>query len=260
MQSASYVNWVSSLSFDEAFIILVAPICLIAALGTIVVRLIFGRMIGASSTVGQTKAGIAAEIYAVVLGFVVLFGFDHFNETRRAVLLEASLVDRLRTEIQFYPDQSEALHSAVENYILTVLNEEWPSQVDGRSGSLLYGGLSDLEGNIRRAFSESPNTDMTRLLDFVDQINEQRATRLSATPDTVVSSAIFQMLIVGLFLSLITGWFVRGPSLLVHVGLSSVVAGSIVLLMVLSAQLTYPFTGPVSISNEPFKALLTHLE
>ncbi len=256
MQSASYVNWVASLNFDEAFILLVVPISLIAGLGALFFRVLFGTFIGTTSTVGQTKAGIAAEIYAVVLGFLVLFGFDHFNETRRAVLLEASLVDRLRAEAQFISGDQTQFLAAVDTYIDTVLTKEWPRQEAGNTEALIAGGIMELDLSVRKAFASLDDASAIRSLEFVDEINQQRATRLSATPNAVVAGAIFQMLIVGLLLSVVTGWFVRGPSILVHMALSALVSGSIVLLMVLSAQLTYPFTGTVSISKSSFSDLV----
>lgn len=256
MQPSSYVNWVASLNFDEAFVLLIAPIALVAGLGALFFRLMFGSYIGTASTVGTTKAGIAAEIYAVVLGFLVLFGFDHFNETRRAVILEASLVDRLRAEAEYVPAGAPDLVAAVDDYISTVLNEEWPHQVAGNAEFLITDGITALDRKVRNAVSGLDTLDAERMFKLVDEINEQRATRLSATPDSVVSSAIFQMLIVGLMLSVVTGWFVRGPSILIHMGLSTIVAGSIVMLMVLSAQLTYPFTGTVSIPKTAFSDLV----
>lgn len=254
MQPGSVVNWIASLQFDEAFILLVVPISIFAGIGALLLRIFFGGLIGTASTVGTTKAGIAAEIYAVVLGFVILFGFEHFNDTRRAVLVEASLLDRLRSEAEYLPEIGPDLEVAIDEYVSRVLTEEWPLQQAGTSEQLIAGGITELERTIRDLSSSLSNYDRDRLLDLVQSITEYRATRLSATPDPAVATAIFHMLVVGLILSIVTGWFVRGPSIVIHMSLSLLVAGSVVMLMVLSAQLTYPFTGPVSISQDAFLA------
>ena len=46
MQPSSYVNWVASLNIDEAFVLLVAPVGIVAGIGALVFRALFGRFIG----------------------------------------------------------------------------------------------------------------------------------------------------------------------------------------------------------------------
>ena len=58
-----------------------------------------------------------------------------------------------------------------------------------------------------------------------------------------------------LCLAIMTGWFLRGPSVFVHLILVAMISSSVITMMVLSAQLLYPFSGPVSISPEPFLSL-----
>lgn len=255
MQPSSYVNWIASLNVDEAFLIIVAPVAIISGIGALVFRGLFGAFIGTASTVGTTKAGVAAEIYAVVLGFMIFFGFDHFNETRKAVLLEASILERLMAEGEFIPGNHALFVQAVDTYVDTVLAEEWPRLEVGNTADLIAGGVVQLDHDLREVFTGMDGYDTSRIFSFVDEINELRAVRLSANPDDVVASAIFQMLIVGLLLSMVTGWFVRGPSIVIHMGLSTIVSGSLVMLMVLAAQLSYPFTGSVSIPKSSFANL-----
>ena len=256
MRPSSYVNWIASLNVDEAFVLLVAPVAIIAGLGALAFRALLGSFIGTASTVGTTKAGVAAEIYAVVLGFMIFFGFEHFNETRQAVLLEASMLERLAAEAEFIPGDQVQFAKAVDTYVDTVLTEEWPRLEVGNTVDLISGGTLQLDHDLRAVFAGANDYDTTRIFSLVDEINELRAIRLSANPDDVVASAIFQMLVVGLLLSVVTGWFVRGPSIVIHMSLSTIVSGSLVMLMVLAAQLSYPFTGAVSIPKSSFANLV----
>lgn len=256
MQPSSYVNWIASLNIDEAFLLLVAPVAIIAGIGALVFRALFGAFIGTASTVGTTKAGVAAEIYAVVLGFMIYFGFEHFDETRQAVLLEASMLERLKAEGDFIPADPAQFSQAIDTYINTVLTEEWPQLEVGNTAKLIAGGIIQLDHDLRAVFAGTNDYDTSRIFSLVDEINDLRAVRLSANPDAVVASSIFQMLVVGLLLSVVTGWFVRGPSILIHMGLSTIVSGSLVMLMVLAAQLSYPFTGTVSIPKSSFLHLV----
>ena len=62
MQPSSFVNWTASLNIDGAFLFWIAPIGIAAGIGSLVFRALFGRFIGTASTVGTTKAGIAAGV------------------------------------------------------------------------------------------------------------------------------------------------------------------------------------------------------
>ncbi len=256
MQPSSFVNWIALLEADEAFLLLVAPVAIIAAIGALLSRAVFGSMIATSSTVGTTKAGAAAEIYAVVLGFIILFGFEQFHVTKQDVLLEATLLDRLYSEAQALGEQGEPLEDAVMAYVGDVLVIDWPLQSAGRSEGLVTPGVIALEREVRARAVKSSAFEGFRLNNMYDQIMQLRTKRLSAAPDGVVANAIFQVLAVGIVLSVVTGWFVRGPSILVHMALSAMISGAVVFLMILSAQLLYPFSGTVAVSSAPFKILM----
>ena len=49
MQPSSYVNWVASLNIDEAFVLLVAPVGIVAGIGSLIFRALFGRFIGTAA-------------------------------------------------------------------------------------------------------------------------------------------------------------------------------------------------------------------
>ena len=81
------LNWIAALSLDVALVLIVLPTILVAVLGTLVVRGIFGLLIAPGSAVGQAKVGAAAEVYAVVLGFIIVIGISdltHSSNTFRA--------------------------------------------------------------------------------------------------------------------------------------------------------------------------------
>lgn len=255
MHPSSIVNWIALLNLDEAFVLVALPVAFIAGLGALMTRLVFGTSIASTSTVGTTKAGAAAEIYAVVLGFVILFGFGQFQETKRAVVLESFLLERLLSEVNAMPVGGDEVTSAIEAYTNDVVEIEWPLQAIGKSDDVRSSSFFDLQGAVREIANVGSDFDAFRLNQIMGEIMEQRVVRLSASPDPVVAMAVFQILAVGIVLSVITGWFVRGPSVLLHMALSAIISGSVVFLMVLSAQLLYPFSGPISISPEPFEAV-----
>lgn len=250
------MNWIAALELDVAFLIVILPVMLIAAFGALVTRLIFGRMIGADSTVGAAKSGTAAEIYAVVLGFIVVFGFSQFQETRTHVLQEATLLARLIEDPPGDARQTADIVLAAKAYAADVVRYDWPLMARGGASAEASASARALGAKLVETADPAAPIEAFHRLQMVEEISAHRVSRLSATPDPQVASLIFQVLAIGTAVSVITGWFLRGPSILVHMLLSAVISGSAVALLILSAQLLYPFSGAVSISSEPFQAIL----
>ncbi len=250
------LNWIAAQSLDVAFILIVLPTMVLAVVGTLVVRGIFGLMIAPGSTVGAAKAGAAAEIYAVVLGFIIVFGFSDFQEAKRDVLQEVTALERLTAQAKLLgTDASGEIATAVGEYASAVVVHEWPVMETGRTSPEAEAELAQMSNAVMNPAGGANALSQFRLSALLDDVVKLRVARLSASPDPVVSGLIFQVLFVGAALALVSGWFVRGPSALVHVLLSAMLSGSVVAVMILSAQLLYPFSGPVSISAEPFMEL-----
>ena len=252
-QPNTVLNWVATLPFDVTMVLLVLPVVTVAALGSIATRLIMGARISSSSPVGASKAGAAAEIYAVVLGFIIVLGFTQFQEAKKDVIYEAELLERLAYSSAAIDDGD--LTQQIGDYARAVVDQEWSHMAVGGSSPDAEAQMDDLEQQVRLAAIPANPIAGFRLLTLMDEIVALRVSRLTASPDPVVSNVILSVLVVGALLALITGWFLRGPSILVHGFLSALVAGAVVLLMVLSAQVLYPFAGPVAVSSEPFQAL-----
>lgn len=250
------LNWIAAQSLDVALILIVLPIMVLAVVGTLVVRAIFGMMISPSSTVGAAKAGAAAEVYAVVLGFIIVFGYSDFQEAKRYVLQEVAALERLTMHAKFLGDGASAdITNAVGKYADSVVKHEWAAMSKGGTSAEAQAKMNDLSIVVMNSFGGANTMSQFRLSQLLDKIVEYRVSRLSASPDPLVAGLIFQVLFLGAALAVVSGWFVRGPSPLIHVLLSAMLSGTVVTVMILSAQLLYPFTGPIAISAEPFLEL-----
>ena len=250
------LNWIAAQSLDVAFVIIVLPVMVLAVVGTLVVRGIFGLMISPSSTVGAAKAGAAAEVYAVVLGFIIVFGFSDFQDAKRNVLQEVSALERLKVQAEFLGAEASAeIVEAVGKYANTVVTREWAMMSTGGRSKEAETKMTELSSVVMNSAGSANTLSQFRLSELLDDIVELRVSRLSASPDPLVAGLIFQVLFLGAGLAVVSGWFVRGPSPLVHVLLSAMLSGTVITVMILSAQLLYPFTGPVAISVEPFTEL-----
>lgn len=256
MAPTTLLNWLGSLSFDVALILVVLPTIAIAMLGTLVVRVVFADQLRSSSPVGPTKNQVAAQIYAVVLGFILVYGFSEFNDARQNVLKEASTLGRLIAQAPLAGDEAgRAIAAAAIGYSETVANKEWPLMANGGESAEALTWLRTLDKAILAVDNSYEGVVRMRLSALVDEIVSRRVDRIAAGPDAELSVVIFELLAVAAALAIMTGWFLRGPSVLVHTLLVGMISSSVISMMVLSAQLLYPFSGSISISPEPFVAL-----
>jgi Protein of unknown function (DUF4239) len=256
MAPSTFLNWLGSISFDVAFILVVLPTILIAMLGTLVVRIVFAGQLTPSSAVGPTKNQVAAQIYAVVLGFILVYGFSEFNDARQNVLKEAATLGRLIAQAPLAGDDAgQAIAAAVIGYSETVAFKEWPLMAHGGESVEALNWLRTLDRAILSVGSSYEGVVRMRLSALVDEVVTRRVDRIAAGPDPDLSVVIFELLAVAAALAIATGWFLRGPSVLVHTLLVGMISSSVITMMVLSAQLLYPFSGSISISPEPFVAL-----
>lgn len=257
MVPSTFLNWLGSMSFDVAFILVVMPTVLLAIIGTIAVRTIFTGLLTSASAVGPSKNQVAAEIYAVVLGFIIVYGFTEFNEAKQNVLQEAATLSRMIAQAPLAGDQaSQAIKSAVHGYSETVANKEWAMMANGGESQEALSWLNTIDKAIMTIDSASGAFVKMRLSALLDEVVARRVERLSVAPDPLLSNIIFQLLLVGAGLAIVMGWFLRGPSIFVHLILVALISSSVITMMVLSAQLLYPFSGPVSIGPDAFQSLI----
>jgi hypothetical protein len=256
MAPPTFLNWLASISFDVAFILVVVPTILVAMLGTVLVRTVFSGRLKPTSTVGPTKNQVAAEIYAVVLGFIIVYGFAEFNDARQNVQREAATLGRLMAQAPLAGEEAgRAIVAAIVGYSETVASKEWPLMANGGESIEALTWLRTLDRVVLSVGGAYDGVVRMRLSALLDEVVTRRVDRIAAAPDPGLSEIIFRLLFVGATLAIVTGWFLRGPSLILHLLLVGMISSSVVTMMILSAQLLYPFSGPVSISPEPFVTL-----
>jgi hypothetical protein len=257
MAPTNILNWLGSISFDVAFILVLLPAVLLAILGTLIVRALFAGRLTEASAVGPTKNQVSAQIYAVVLGFILVYGFSEFNDAKQNVQKEAATLGRLMAQANLAGEEAgRSIIAAIRGYSETVAIKEWPLMANGGESAEALIWLRKLDNSVLTSAGPSDGGLVKmRLSTMLDEVIARRVDRISAAPDPVLAEIIFELLLVGALLAITTGWFLRGPSVFVHLILVTMISSSVITMMVLSAQLLYPFSGPVSISPEPFLSL-----
>lgn len=256
MAPTSFLNWLGSLPLDVALVLVVLPTVIFSILGTLAIRTVFATLLASTSAVGPAKNQVAAEIYAVILGFIIVYGFSEFNDAKQNVRKEAATLGRMIAQAPLAGEEAgRTIIASVRDYSGTVAAKEWPLMANGGESAEAQASLQALEKAILNAGSPADSLVRMRLATLLDEVATSRVERLSAAPEPHLASLILQFLVVGASLAITTSWFLRGPSIVVHLILVSMISSSVITMMILSAQLLYPFSGPVSISPQPFQTL-----
>lgn len=261
MAPSNFLNWLGSISFDVAFILVLLPTIVLAIVGTLLVRVLFAGRLTQGSAVGPTKNQVSAQIYAVVLGFILVYGFSEFNDARQNVLKETAALGRLMAQAHLAGEAAgPSIVAAIRGYAGTVATKEWPLMANGGESAEAVTWLRKLDNSVLSGGASDAGLIKMRLSQLLDEVVARRVDRIAAAPDPALANIIFELLLIGALLAITTGWFLRGPSVFVHLILVTMITSSVITMMVLSAQLLYPFSGPVSISPEPFLSLSTARE
>jgi hypothetical protein len=231
--------------------------------GAVVVELIARRLVPLS--LRQENAAVASAMftvigttYAVLLAFVAMLAWDGFNKAQAVVDAEAALAERL-VEIAdgIQGPEKDAVRSDIVAYVRAVVSAEWPTQMVG-------GPVRDDEPHLRhltsvalhlRADAIADQEVRALLLRDVVGLGAARQERLSAAR-ALLPGIIWFVLLAGGGVTVAFGSFLGASSLAMHLAMSSLLAVSGALVLLVIVALSNPFRGDFRVSPEPFERVL----
>ena len=254
---SNLLEWFASLSFDVAVFVLYVPALVVTALGTLVVRWVFSDQVAPDSAVTPTKVGFMAEVYSVMLGFLVAVAYAQYGETRTSVRHEVESLKMIQAVAGDFGAEAAPLQDAVVNYAQAVVEGEWEllafgdesPQVEAALGAL-FDALPDPDGSLNAALT------VNQLRGLIQNVAANRVERISAAPDTRIADLLSGVLVLVTGLAISIAWFLRGPSVLLHLILGGILVTTFLSLILLSVELIYPFAGDLSISPDEFRGLI----
>lgn len=210
---------------------------------------------GFHAEISAAVLGVVAAIFGLLLAFVIVIGYQNYLDAEQNVSQEAdALSSVVRDSAAFGEPGGTAVRVAVGKYVRSVVNEEWPEMRQGNDSDSTRGSLSGIFAAFRTA---QPRTEAQRAFyaDAVRKLNdalEARRDRIEyadgGLPRDIVLLLIFcSLVIIGYAMvagSPSFGFHVIGP-----LAIAVVVAASLIVL----ADLSYPFSGEVAVSADPFR-------
>jgi Protein of unknown function (DUF4239) len=210
---------------------------------------------GFHAEVSAPMLGVVAALFGLLLAFVIIIAYQNYLSAGADVSREAdALASIVRDSDAFPKSDGIRVRGAVGEYARAITDDEWPQMRDGRSSPAASRAL---DGVVAALQTTQPRSPAARGFynDSVSQLNDAlvaRRDRLEAAsgglPWELTSLILFSAFVI-LGYALLVGsphfWFhALGP-----VAIGIVVAFSLVVLF----DLSYPFSGDVTISPQPYK-------
>ncbi len=208
--------------------------------------------------VGFTYA-VYGLIYGVLLAFTIVVAWERFAATEQLVMQEATTLSGIWRDAQaFLPADRDDIHQDLIAYAQSVVDDEWPAMAErGQSHPQteeIYEHLWTLTYQIQ---PETKNQE-AYLAEFLSRMNElSSARRLRILHSKMeVHSVLWLVLLIGAAPTVAYALLLSNK----HAWIQVMIAGSIMLIVMLGLLVTlslqYPFSGEVSIQPDAFRELL----
>jgi hypothetical protein len=256
------MNWFHQLASSE--------LAAIVVLVTLVVS-ITGLAITAR-TVRQTKlhealdngaiAGLLAAligIYAIAAGLTAVAVWGNTGDAAANVGREAAAINVLWHDLGGYPQpvRNETRRGLIQ-YTKYVIDKEWPLHRRGEAPGL---AVDEVESFQDRLFRFEPVTEGQKVLHAqtiaaYNRLLEARRLRLQAVEDTALPLELWIVVLLLGVIAISSCFLLRVDSFAMHATITILVATPIALILYFIAVTDRPFQGGVSVSAEPYRAIL----
>jgi hypothetical protein len=198
--------------------------------------------------------------YAILVGFVIVSLWQDQAEAREAVSSEAStLQDIVSISRVLPPDDANGIRAAVRSYCQAVVDEEWALLRRGSTSPRAEARAQAIFSAVTAVDSSGPvaTTLQSSMIGSVRDFAARRNHRLELA-DVRLPGELWLLVILATFvlIVLVSGFESDGPS---DIRTTLVIAGMMGMLLFAIVALSYPFSGDVSISPEPFVAVARSL-
>ena len=205
---------------------------------------------------------IIGVTYAVLLAFVAMLAWDGFNRAKAASYAEAALIgDVYNLSAGFAEPERSAIRNEIFGYARHVVTIEWPAQAEGQAvdpDSVFLSGLNKMVLAAHPSSQADDNLDLL-LLQTMERLWDARQERLLAA-QTTIPGIVWFVVVVGGGLTVAFGAFLGAPSMRMQLAMSSVLAASGALVLILIIALSNPFRGSFRVTTMPFEHALSRME
>lgn len=230
-------------------------IVLLAMLGSLIVQIALHRFASVEFRERHTAAvtaifSIIGITYAVLLAFVAMLTWEGFNRARAATFEEAGAVAELHRLTEAMPESTAtALRAALDDYVRSVVEIEWPAQTGGHlnlSGERWLRTLHATIGAERPVDPGAANVQAQFLAELA-ALSAARQGRLLSVQATV-PAVVWVVVLAGGALLVLFSSLLGAQSYRLHLLMTALLTASGAMVIVLIVSLDNPFRSDFRIS------------
>ena len=209
---------------------------------------------GVNDVVGVV-VGVLAAVLGILLGFVTVSLYENFTEAEKTVQREATEVIQLYDDSRaFAPPADAAVEREIKSYVAAVRFVEWEKMREGGDDTQVGDDhIADLY-RVLREYEPKTAAQSAFYTDAVGRLNDvvdARRARLSEASEEM-PGAFRIMLVLGAALLIASLYLLGTANRRLHTILVVSVAVITSFNLLIVAALDHPFSGDISVSNEPF--------
>jgi hypothetical protein len=211
-----------------------------------------------NNEVAGFKFAVIGVLYAVLLAFVVIISWERYHDAEKALVTEAGCAATLyRLAGGLEETSAAAVRANLSAYLNSVLADDWPAMVRGRSSAMTTQVLSDLYDKVIHYPTANlhDSTMQADLLAQLDQLTGARRERLVMGEGTV-PKVIWFVLFLGAALTISFTFFFGTENLIAQSLMTGTLAAIILSAVLVVVALDRPYTGAVTVSKEPIRWVL----
>jgi hypothetical protein len=240
----------------------VALATILACLGQLYVRRRFSsETLIAHNEVGGIIIAVAGTLYAVVLGFLTVIAWQHFQDAREVVVLESDAdIDAWHTAVGLPRPVRERVRSDMITYANAIVAREWPLMKRGRfdPGPGITGmDAIDAAGSFTPANNRESNAQVSTIQQLTI-LHDARQRRIGINEDGI-SWFEWLVLFIGGICIICFCWLFGLRNERIQLVMTSTVVTIIVCTMVLLFELQYPFRSDVGIGPGAWQSAIDHI-
>jgi len=256
------MNWFHRLSSSE-----LAAIVVLVTLGVSLTGLALTARRVRQTTLHESLdngaiAGLLAAligIYAIAAGLTAVAVWGNTGDAAANVGREAAAITVLWHDLGGYPQPvRNEMRKELIDYTAYIIDREWPLHERGEAPSLSLQTIDRFQGQL---FGFEPATEgqkivHTHAIGAYNKLLEARRMRLQAVDDTALPLELWVVVLLLGVIAISACFLLRVDGFALHATITILVAAPIALILYFIAVTDRPFQGGISVSAEPYRALL----
>jgi hypothetical protein len=203
--------------------------------------------------------GVLANIYAVLIAFVIVQGWTNLQQAQTYVDSQATALTQIRENAKVVDRTDEVpIDDALNDYAQSVLTHDFPSmEENGTRSPITTARLDDLFRSIRLVKPEghAQVAFYDQTVDRLDNIVEARQAAVTAS-DGSLPAPLYVLLALGGLVVIVMACALNSEHRKSHLLIVGSIACVIAFMLAIVVGFDHPFSGGISVNDRPIKSFL----